>query len=405
MALPISKLKPFGLVKNKSFSILVASTFLLSIANKIYELLLPLIMYELTHSTIVVSTMRTAELLPNLLFGIFIGVIVDRVNKKRWVLWMIGSQAVLLFAMAYLIKTNTNLLFTYYTIGFLLMTFSYGYFNAQISLIKTTVPEGKLTAANAKFSFIDTFVTIMGPIISGFILLLPFLYDGLLLTSIVYLISFLLLTQLKLPNTEINRNKEPFLNELKNGWMSFIKNKSLFTMTLFIIFLNCSFTVVSIMVIIFAKEELNLSSSAVAMIMSASGIGGIIASTMVARLREKIGIGKLLGMTAVINAIGYLGLFLSNKTYLLLISLFIIGFAGAIYGVCAYTFRLEQTPSELIGRITGITGTLFRLGMPVAMYLSGFLVEWWGTSTIFLASFILNILVFLVYTRTFLWKM
>ncbi|WP_442599756.1 MFS transporter [Neobacillus sp. D3-1R] len=405
MTLQVSRVQSIGLWKNKSFSILLASTFLLSIANKIYELLLPLVMYELTRSSVVVSSMRTAELLPNLLFGIFIGVMVDRVNKKRWVLWMIGCQAILLLGMAYLIKTNTTLLFPYYTIGFLLMTFSYGYFNAQVSLIKTTVHSSQLTAANAKFSFMDTFVTIMGPMISGFILLLPFLYDGLWITSIVYFIAFLLLTQIKLPVMETVSKKQPFFKDLKTGWVFFMNNKPLLTMTMFIIFLNCSFTVVSTMVIIFAKEELNMSSSMIAIVMSASGIGGIMASNVVARLRERYGIGKLFGLTAIWNAIGYLGLFFTENTYFLVISLFIVGFAGAIYGVCAYTFRLEQTPADLIGKISGITGTLFRLGMPVAMYFSGYVVEWWGTSTVFISACLLNIVVFIVYTRTYLWRM
>ncbi|WP_178022574.1 MFS transporter [uncultured Paenibacillus sp.] len=147
----------------RSFAIILTSVVLLTFGGKLYEIILPLMIYDITHSSVAMSTMKTAELLPNFFFAIFIGVFVDRVNKKRWVLWMIGLQALLLLAFAFLFRSGVHMLPVYYAIGFLLMTLSYGYFNAEVSLIKLSVPNQELTAANAKLSFAETFVGIMGP--------------------------------------------------------------------------------------------------------------------------------------------------------------------------------------------------------------------------------------------------
>ncbi|WP_040209232.1 MFS transporter [Neobacillus jeddahensis] len=389
---------------DKSFYLLLGSAFLLTIGNKVYELLLPLIIYEWTHSSVAMASMRTAELLPNLFLGIFIGVIVDRANKKKWVLSMIGSQTILLFYMSYIVRSeNTSLLLLFYLIGFLLMTCNYGYFNAQVSVTKLTVPAVQLTSANAKFSFIETFIGIMGPGLTGIILLFSY-YNGLLFTAVVYMISFLLVTQLHLQKRERSIQNRHFLSELKDGWHAFYKNKPLAKMSIFILLLNSSMTVVSTTVIFFAKDDLHLSSSVLAYLLSVEGFGGLAASLLVSRFRRRFGLGILFGLSAIINALSYLGMYLSFHPVLLTLALFINGFATTIYSVTAYTFRQEQTPTELIGRISGITGSIFRIGMPISMALSGYMILWWGSSSVFLAAFVFNVIIFLFYRKSMLWR-
>jgi MFS family permease len=391
--------------RNRSFSILLISGLLLSVGNKIYELVLPLLIYEITNSSVAMASMRTAELLPNFFFAVFIGVLVDRVNKKKWALWMIGSQVVLLTVMAYLAKSGNQNLQLYYLLGFLLLTFGYGYFNVQVSLTKLSVPPDHLTSVNAKFSFVETFVGIMGPSLSGLILLMSNLYDGLFLTAGVFLISFFFLLQLKIEEAPSPSKKCSFLQDLKEGWISFRLNRVLWMLTLVVMFANCSLIVTNTTVIFFAKEYLKLSSSALGIIFAIAGIGGLLGSLLVNGLRKRFGLGVLLGSSIILNGVAYLGMCIANGIGILIAALLLNGFATTLYSVCVYTFRHEQTPAHLIGRISGITGTLFRVGMPVTMYLSGWMSEWWGTYTVFLASAILNLLIFVVYRRTPLWKM
>ena len=292
--------------KNIPFVILISTGFLLSIGNKIYELVLPLIIYEISnHSSVAVSSMRTAELLPNFLFAVFIGVIVDRLNKRKWALWMIGMQALLLFLLAYLVQTEVHLMWVYYFIGFLLMTFNYGYFNAQVSLTKLTVPSNQLTSANSKFSFIDSFVGIMGPVFTGLLFLLAHLYFGLYIAAAVYLICFILLSQLSI-SEEVTSNKGSLWKDLKEGWELFQSKPILWRTTIYTILLNATFIVVSTTIIFLAKDTLQLSDSQIALVFSMAGVGGLVGSICANRLREKLGIGVLFGLGALLNGLAYL---------------------------------------------------------------------------------------------------
>ncbi|MGG6310989.1 MFS transporter [Paenibacillus macerans] len=385
---------------NRSFAIILSSVLLLTFGSKLYEIILPLMMYDITRSAVAMSSMKTAELLPNFFFAIFIGVFVDRVDKKRWVLWMIGLQAALLLGFVALFRSGIHILPVYYAIGFLLMTLSYGYFNAQVSLTKLSVPTRELTSANAKLSFAETFVGIMGPALSGLILMLSDISDGLIITSACYLLCMGLFTRLKLAEETRTPRRTRFAAEFLEGWRAFSANKPLMMMTAFVIFLNCTYTVVNTTVIFFAKDDLGLSSSLLAVVLSASGAGGLAGSLFLSRLRAVWGLGKVYAASILLNALAYALLFFTHGLALFIAALFLCGFAATLYSVSIYAFRQEQTPAPLMGRIAGITGTCFRIGMPIAVYASGWAIAWWGASVVFAACAVWNIAVLLVFLRT-----
>ncbi|WP_330981637.1 MFS transporter [Paenibacillus rubinfantis] len=253
-------------------------------------------------------------------------------------------------------------------------------------------------------SFAETFVGIMGPALSGLILMLSDVSDGLLITSACYLICMGLFTKLNLAGEKETPRQTKLAAEFLEGWHAFFANKPLMLMTVFVVFLNCTYTVINTSAIYFAKDHLRLSSSLLAVVLSASGAGGLAGSLILRRLRQAWGLGKVFGASIVLNAYAYALLFLTKGPLLFAVALFLCGFAATLYSVMVYAFRQEQTPAALMGRITGITGTCFRIGMPLAVYASGWVIAWWGTGVIFMACALWNLVTLAVYVRTRLWN-
>ncbi|KIL35015.1 hypothetical protein SD71_15160 [Cohnella kolymensis] len=394
--------------KLQPLMLLVVGSFLLHIGTKIYEIVLPLMMYDMTHSSVAMASMRTAELLPNLVFGVLIGVIVDRVNTKRWVLWMVSSQAVILLLLAALFKSGNAALWPYYLGGFLLMTFGYGYFNAQISLTKQTAHPDELTSANAKFSFAETLVSVLGPVLSACILLFSDKSDGLVITALLLGFSFVIFTKVAVQGVQkpsLNvQAKGSYWRDFREGWVVFRSTPILRTVTLFVLFLNCTTVVFQTTIIYYAKDVLEISSYLLAVYFSVSGVGGLLGSLLVGQIRNRFGLGKTIGLTALVNAFVYLGVYLLPTTPVIVAALFVFGFTISVFTICVYTLRHEQTPAEHMGRIGGITGTFFRIGMPITMYASGWMMLWWSPTVIFAALAVWNGAVFLFYVRSLLWR-
>lgn len=84
--------------------------------------------------------MRGIEFLPNLLLAMFIGVIVDRVHKKRWSLTAILLQIVILAVLYLAIENGYQAAPMFYVAGFMLMTFGYAYSNARVAMVKHSLP-------------------------------------------------------------------------------------------------------------------------------------------------------------------------------------------------------------------------------------------------------------------------
>lgn len=386
------------------FSILLFGILSMNVGNKIYELVLPLLVYDLSRSSVSMATMRTAELLPNFFFAIFIGVIVDRVDRKRWALWMVGLQACLLVVLALLFKSDFPRLMVYNIIGFLLMTFNYGFFNVQVSLIKHTAPPSKLTQANAKISLIETFISVMGPALTAMLFLFSDTSDGLLVTSLLFLIALVTLMKLPTGMKGAAPSQSSLYEDLREGWRAFVSNRILRGITIFVMFTNCSITVVQTCQIFHAKDVLQLSSSTLALLFSAAGIGGLMGSAVVSKLRAWFGLGKIYGLAVLLHGLSSALLAVSPSIGTFAAALVLSGFAVALHGVSVYTIRHEQTPSHLMGRMAGITGTIFRIGMPIAVYLSGWVIEARGTAVIFAGAAVWNGIFLLLLIRSRVWR-
>jgi MFS family permease len=389
---------------NRNFIILFLSGAIVSLGGKVYELALPLILYEATHSSVVMGTMRAIEFLPNLLLAMFIGVYIDRVNKKKFMQVAILIQIIFLIILYTLVQTGYPYLIFFYSIGFLLMTSNYSYANVRISIVKQVIPRELLTSANAKFSFTITLITIMGPAISGFVLLFSNLHNSLLITSIALIIGLIASHFLKM-DEDIKSMKSGLWQEFIDGWRELRSNRPLWLITLIVIFTNASAGMINVMVIFFAKDTLQLDNSQIGLVLSCAGLGGLVGSFLVGYVRKKFMTGPLLGVTLLLNGFTYLIIYLSSDVVLLGLALLLEGIFGTIFSVCVWTLRQETTPSHMIGRVSGITGSMFKIGLPLTMFGAGWIAEIFSASYVFLLAGIMNVLLFIIYRTLPLWKL
>ncbi|SFA69489.1 MULTISPECIES: MFS transporter [unclassified Bacillus (in: firmicutes)] len=390
--------------QNPNFLILLISGTIVTFGSKIYELALPLILYSTTSSPVVMSTMRGIEFLPNLFLAMFIGVLVDRARKKRWSLWMITLQIVILLVLFLSIHYGNAPILLFYICGFFLMTFNYAFLNARASMVKLALPNEMLTSANASFNLVHNFIGIMGPALTGLILMLSSLHMGLLITAISFMFSFMILLLVKADENVGIAKKEGFWKELKEGWVELYRNQTLWLVTIAVVFLNSTAGMVDTTVIFYAKDVLKLSNAELGVLLSTAGIGGLLGSLIIGKVRAKWTTGVVTTVTTLLLGFTYLMMYFASNPYVLGVSLLLNGVFSTICSLCIWTFRQESTPHHLIGRISGITGSAFKLGMPFAIFAAGWISELANPEWVFLLSFIGNILIFIFCRMSLLWK-
>ncbi|UHA73412.1 MFS transporter [Paenibacillus sp. 481] len=370
----------------RNFNVLYAGMLIMTMASQIYSFVLPLFIYEWSQSALAMSTMRVMDFAPNVLLGMLAGAVVDRMNRRKMMMWASGIQAVLATILVVLIWLNTLHLWQLYLFGFMLSTVSYTFFNAKNAIVPQLFPRERLTDIQAQFSMLGTVFSVIGPSIAGF-LIIWLAYEWLfiiyaLCLCLVWGIVFLL-DPVPSPESESTQN---IWQDMKEGVSELFGNKTLLTPTLAILFINFATSLVIGVLIFYVVDQLGATSKEVGWMFSISAIGGIAGAKGIKLLRKKWTRGAIFYAMLCVDTI-ILGLFFfAVNWWQLAILLAFRAFTTVNVNIIYLAIRQESTPNHLLGRVAGTSSMLMKLMLPLGLLVSGLWAEYLPIPYIFLIS-------------------
>ncbi|MDC9598810.1 MFS transporter [Xenorhabdus anantnagensis] len=378
--------------KHKQFRMLFSGALFCHLGGKVYELALPLLIYDITRSSEIMGWMRAAEFLPYILLAAVIGVLIDRVDRRVWSQWMIAGQVVCLLASWLAIELSSNPLWVLFPCAFFMMAFNFGYLNARMGMLKHVLPEKLQGAAISSVSSLNSLFQALGPLLSGVIILfssshITFLWIALFL-CIAWCYLFKMPYEKEVLRTTENEN---IRTSIVKGWQILQANIPLYHMALAIMVLNTCSMVFSLQAIYYAKTSLAMNAVNIGYMVSAGGIGAILGSLLAVRLRNRFGLGLVLIVTMTIQAVGYLLILFLHHSVMLIFAFFWANFFEIITALLVYTYRQESVKEENLGRVMGITGTIFKLGLPFGLSISGYVISRGGVDLLFIACAVIQI--------------
>jgi MFS family permease len=362
------KMVSVSLWRHGQFRRLFASTTSFTLGTQIYQLGMPLILYELTRSAVAMTAMRAVELLPNLFLAMFIGVWVDRIDRGRWARLAIAGMVVLMGAQALMLREGATALPFFFVTAFVLMTLNYLYAICRMGMLKEILPAELLLPATAQLTVVGQVFAVLGPALAGALMAWK-LELGLWLPMAAMLLSAWLLRDLRL-ETRV-KNPGSFWAEWRAGWRVLVNNRPLWHMAWLVVLINGSQGVVDVIFLFRARDQLQLGLGEVGLLYGMAGVGGVVGGLVCSRLRKRFGLGRLIAMELLLETSCIALLAWSDSLPLLLLALVGSSFGSVIGNVCIWGYRQESTDSQYIGRISGLTGSIFKLLMPVTLVLSG----------------------------------
>ncbi|MDU3890272.1 MAG: hypothetical protein E7G91_13445, partial [Serratia liquefaciens] len=81
----------------------------------------------------------------------------------------------------------------------------------------------------------------------------------------------------------------------------------------------------------------------------------------------------------------------SHQALALVFTFFWVSFFEVITAILVYTYRQESVKTENLGKVMGITGTLFKIGLPFGLAASGYIVSGAGIGALFIACAVIQI--------------
>ncbi len=394
-----------SLWKNKNFLLLWGASTLSLTGLQIYAIVMPLLIYEMSQSALAMSGIRVMEILPNVILGIIAGVIVDRVNRKRIMTLMVVIQWFAIGAILLLVMLHMIELWSLFLLGFLFSSSGYFFGNAHHSALPQIVAKHQLTEANAKYTFTDTLIRMIGPGIAGFILAATSFQGTMLIQFLCMSAMLLLIFMTNIPNVQRAPVKTSFRADIKDGIVELIGNRMIFIPTIAILFKNLASSMVIGVLIFFAVDLLGASESEVGLMLGLSAVGGLIGALTVKRMIKYVPRGKLFTYIMVMDMLGFGSLLFVQTWWGIGLAMALQAFAVSVSNIIYLAIRQEYTPNHLLGRVSGTSSMLMKLTMPIGLIFAGMWAEWMSVRMLFGFSVTILAVLFISMHRTVFYKM
>ena len=373
--------------KNKNFMLIWGGNIVSGFGLQMYTIAIPLLIYDMTRSAIAMSTMRAIEFFPNIFIGMLAGVLVDRLNRKRMMQWSSLIQFASVFGMVALLASDRLDVWYLYIFGFILSVAGYTLGNAHHSVIPQIVTKEQLTSANAKMSFVNTFIQTIGPGLAGAFVVAFSFTPTLAIYMVCLFILFLCMGRVALPDARQNvKEKTTIWQDMKEGIDELFRNKTLLTPTIAILFMNFASSLVIGVLVFYTRDVLGATEGEVGFMFTISAVGGLVGASVVGKIRKKMGRGTIYTYCLLVDTLGIAMLIFAPTWWALGIALAIRTFSTTISNIVYFTIRQEFTPNHLLGRVAGTSSMLMKLTLPLGLFLSGLWAEWLPIPILFVIS-------------------
>jgi MFS family permease len=355
-----------------------------------------LITFRLHGTVVQVTYVTIAYMLPLALVGPVAGVFVDRWNVKRV---MILSDLIR-GALALLLVFVTDL-HQIYGIFFCISTVSSFFGPAQSVTVRTIVPVENLLAANAMISQAFYTVRILSPALAGALVAwfsekVCFYLDSASFIFSAAMIGTLVIVRHVSPEQSAKeqsaKTMKGFTHDFTAGIRFIFTHPSLAFVMIAMMSAMFVLSCFSPLISIYVRDMLKAGSFMFGLISSTIGVGLIVGTQLVNALaknrpREQI---VLLGLFGLAVGVALLGLFQHIPTAAA--GTFGMGFAIAFVLVPAMTLMQQETPKQMIGRVSSSFMSMIAVCQLLGMLLSGYLAQWLGILRLFDASAIMLVL-------------
>jgi MFS family permease len=344
------------------------------------------LVYRLTGSQLSLGLVTFAGFIPVLLLSLFMGVVVDRVSRRR--LLLLTQSWFLLLALALAALTFLGIV-QYRHIIVLALLFGIGNaldMPARQAFNLDMVEHDDLFNAIALNSSVFNGARIIGPAIGGLVIASWGEGTAFGLNAVSFLAVIAGLLMMSLPPFQRPAQRDTGLGDLKRGLAYLVGDRQVLGLVTMVAAFSLIGFPYAVLLPVFAQDVLRIGVKGYGILLGAQGVGALAAALSLAILGDRRPKGRLLWLSRwmLVAAVALLGF--SRTTALSMLALALAGFA--LISQLAVTNTLIQlaVPDDLRGRV--LSAYTWALGgfWPLGALLIGALGSWLGAGNAVLVS-------------------
>ncbi|MCM8796260.1 MAG: MFS transporter, partial [Candidatus Omnitrophica bacterium] len=334
----------------------------------------------LTNSAFLLGLVGFLGSMPIFLLSLFGGVVADRINKKKILIFTQIAFMLLAFALGVLTQLKLITPFQIMLIAALngiIMAFDAP---ARQAIVVELTGRVHLLNAIALNSAAFNSARIIGPALAGVLISMLGMSGCFYLNGVSFLALLISLWMIE-TNSFINKNNQSHLVKDLFAGLEFMRKNRVILILISMVGVTSVFGISYVILIpVVAKEVLKIGVKGFGMLMSSTGIGALLAALLLARLGDFKAKGKLLIVSAIVFSFS-LVFFSLSKVYLIsLIALVFIGGSSVLAMALVNTLLQINVADEFRGRVISAFMFTFSGLMPFGNLFAGVLSEVLGVS-------------------------
>ncbi|RLK60091.1 Na+/melibiose symporter-like transporter [Actinokineospora cianjurensis] len=375
------------MARDRRLTWLLGSSALSNLGDGIGKVAFPLLGASLTRDPLLIAGLSATAFLPWLLFALVSGALVDRVDRRKAMLLANTSRAIIVGALAVLVLFDATTIWLLYAMALLIGTVETIADSAAQALIPAVVPRSGLESANGKLQSAEIVgQTFLGGPLGG-VTFAAFAALPFVLNSAGFAIAAIFLLAIRGSYRPKVEGPAPKLRVQLAEGLSWVRSRPLMVqLVAFAAALALTSELAQALLVLYALEDLGLTSAAFGVFALVGGAGGLVGAAVAPRLTRVLSRRAVLtsAVAGCAIAFGVMGLVYEPVSAALLFGVFAA--SVVTMNVIIGALRHALIPEHLFGRVLGVWRTAVWGAIPIGALLGGVLAAWLNTRAVFFIS-------------------
>jgi hypothetical protein len=333
---------------------------------------LPLLVFKLTHSATNLALTTAAEFVPYLLFGLLLGAVVDRFDRKRLMLGSDIAQALVIAVVPVLALAGSLRVTDIYAVTFVQSTLGIIFNCGEFAAIPALVGERELVTANARIMATNNAGQILGPGIAGALVAFVPVADLLFVDAGSFLVSSGCLALIRGSFNAATPAGRPagsalraLLADVREGLAYVWSHPVLRSISIMMALINFVAAPADSQLVLFARRALDATNSEIGFLYAAGAVGIVAVSLVAGPIRRRFSFAVTALGALVLTGLTMTAMALAGFYPAVLVLWATSSGFGMLFNINTVALRQAIVPSQLYGRVVSVAQVLAWSAIPL----------------------------------------